>query len=373
MTSTFHSTRNCLGLLAWAANKAPFSPMDKFIKYRRDWVANASSEDVFNAMVDRLTKDGSTYGSNACFRPHEVQTIHDIFETYCQEAGTEKFWTKDTVLKYLLTQVPESSKEGLKPCFDTIYRCIAYFASYPFPQAEIPRDPLNCDDLTRTLAFVAGRDHDIFTTNGVQGSWDGDIFIEHESGIGRPTELSREMIFRSLAPTILQRRSEMKILECPDFDLVDILVEIQPKYSDSLGNYARPQLFEMASRLSPGRPPLQSIEVCKRELLVLLDFLVRMMDEIQTSDSWGREEAFDLARELEFLRIELFKTTDGLLSFDEINNVNPEAFDHIQLALAVLFNTFLQTGGMGHVNNNEDAAYGTGRDRLFYFRSLRPT
>lgn len=183
----------------------------------------------------------------------------------------------------------------------------------------------------------------------------------------------------------------MKILECPDFDLVDILVEVQPKYSDSLGNYARPQLFEMASRLSPGRPPLQSIEVCKRELLVLLDFLVRMMDEIQTSDSWGREEAFDLARELEFLRTELFKTTDGLLSFDEINNVNPEAFvsnfhqwsssmiltfrvqDHIQLALAVLFNTFLQTGGMGHVNNNEDAAYGTGRDRLFYFRSLRPT
>lgn len=47
-------------------------------------------EDVFNAMVDRFTKDGSTYGSNACFRPHEVQTIHDIFETYCQEAGTEK-------------------------------------------------------------------------------------------------------------------------------------------------------------------------------------------------------------------------------------------------------------------------------------------
>ncbi|KAF4635708.1 hypothetical protein G7Y89_g2393 [Cudoniella acicularis] len=297
----------------------------------------SSSESQYSHSIPNYHLITQVSDQYSCIRPDEVKAICEIFETYSHKKGGEAYWTKDTVLIYLLSQIAESSKISLLDCSNTIYQCLSYFAFYPFLQNEMPREPLQCDDLLRAIVFASGRDSHIFTLTGTSIYWEsGEI---RRPGRWRPwtRTMSEEMIFRSLAPPVDRAKSAMQMLTCLDDDLLDILIEVQPKFSDGVGNYSRKSLVEVANRLSLGQIPFHSIKISRDKLLRWLEFLFKMLDGIEISG---------LARKLESVQKEVSKTENHFLSFGEVANAAPGAFTNIQLGFIVLFNAFYGMAGL---------------------------
>ena len=77
-----------------------------------------------------------------------------------------------------------------------------------------------------------------------------------------------------------------------------------------------------ASRLSPGKVPLQRVQVSKDEILRLLSFFIEMLNGINDQ----RGEALALSHKREELKSNLLRTKNSDLSFQDLSNAHSRSF-----------------------------------------------
>ncbi|KAG9237674.1 hypothetical protein BJ875DRAFT_131568 [Amylocarpus encephaloides] len=270
----------------------------------------------------------------AVFAAIEVAALKTIFEKHSIESMENdglQCWTKTIFRNYLLDRVPQNSKRHFLGCSTTLYHCALYFAKYPFAKSASEDDTLTCDELIRAIAFLGGRERQIFRGVAETMTTKGSKTFRR----ARPDRLCYENLFRSLA----RETPELDTWKSNDHDdVVDVLSEVQPAMAYLNVGLTLDELQPIARRLSNGKPPLGSILLAKGDLLQLMFFLTRMLMGIRP-DPLGT--ASQLAESFERL-LALISNMESEISFDDINDTAPGTFRDLHYAFAILFSTFMQ-------------------------------